>query len=402
MHGPRARSANAEFNNDVKACLDWRKRWDNGFPPTLPEPRSLSCAERARQGYARWQTGPNFDPWEYGEPGVRDPGREGFSDHHLDALAQTIEDGRGSALTLKLRVGICADDIEKLPSFDPLGCMIISQNPTYLVAIQTRQHSWYGHYHLRADDVAGELRRENMRRLGGYIAVASLMPADERAKAALQEMAQSLPRRASHEAPPVDSSSQSDPKLRRVDEVPPSASRGAAGGPSSSSTGPGPVARTQSETTAVDRTSVMDYRRRAEPSSWITTPGNLVRTASLRSNASDAGVGVYKDNHWDERGHRQHGRTLPQVRLVPPAAPPTPVDTSVKRPAVVLTPATASKARGSARDPLYDDQYQRPLAEQSQQRWSSAPIPPPPPAPSAPRWPPTWRWSYVWNKWVMN
>ena len=147
---------------------------------------------------------------------------------------------------------------------------------------------------------------------------------------------------------------------------------------------------------------MIDHRLRTEPSSWITTPGNLVRTASLRSTASNAGVGTYKDNYWDESGHRQHGRTLPQVRLVPPAAPPTPVDTSVKRPAVVLTPATASKARGSARDPLYDDQYQRPLAEQSQQRWSSAPIPPPPPAPSAPRWPPTWRWSYVWNKWVMN
>ncbi len=155
MHGPRARSANSEFNDDVKACLDWRRRWDNGFPPTLQEPRNLSCAARAQQGYARWQLGPNFAPWAYGEPGIRDPGREGFSDHHMDALAITLEDGLGSALTLKLRVGICADDIEKLPSFNPLGSMIISKNPTYLVAIQTRQHSWYGHFYLRASDVAG-------------------------------------------------------------------------------------------------------------------------------------------------------------------------------------------------------------------------------------------------------
>ncbi len=243
-----------------------------------------------------------------------------------------------------------------------------------------------------------------MRRLGGYIEVMKLMPVDGRAAAAMRELAESLPRSARHEAPTDDSFSQSDPKLRRVDEVPPSASRGAAGNPSSSSTGQGPVARTQSATMCGDRNRVIDHRLRTEPSSWNTAPGSLVRQASLRSNASDAGVGAYKDNHWDARGTRQYGRTLPQVRLVPPAAPPTNVDTSAKRPAAVLTPASASKARGSDRDPnawssrdsLYDGQYQRPLTEQSQRRWSSAPIPPPPPAPPAQRW----RWSYEWNRWV--
>jgi hypothetical protein len=409
MHGPRARSANSEFNDAVKACLNWRKRWDNGFPATLSEPRNLSCAARAREGCARWQSGHNFAPWAYGEPGVRDPGRQGFEDHNLDALNATLEDGQGSPLTLKLRVGICADDIEKLPDFNPRGNNIISQHPTYLLAIQLRQKSWYGHYYLRASDVAGEVRYENMRRLGGFVAVASLMPADEQAAAAVRELAAMLPSAAPHEAPPADFSLQRDPKLRRVDELPPSASRGAAGGSSSSSSGLGPVARAQSDTTGGNRNNVIDHRLRTEPASWITTPGTNVRNTSVQSNASSAGVGRYRDNYWDDRGDRQHGRPLPRVQLVPAADPPPRVDASAKRPAAVLTPATVSKARGSSRDPsswsrdpdpLYDSYINRPLTgpnENSQRRWSSAPIaPPPPPAAPAPRW----RWSAEWNGWV--
>jgi hypothetical protein len=157
---------------------------------------------------------------------------------------------------------------------------------------------------------------------------------------------------------------------------------------------------------------VIDHRLRTEPASWTTTPGTNVRTTSLQSNASNAGVGTYKDNYWDDRGNRQHGRQMPTVRLVPAASPPLRVDASAKRPAAVLSPATVSKARGSSRDPtewsrvrdrdpLYDSEFQRPLTgptnENSQRRWSSAPIaPPPPPAAPALRW----RWSVEWNRWV--
>eukprot|EP00972_Heterocapsa_arctica_P037582 5531463-Heterocapsa_arctica.AAC.1 len=77
INGQRKTSADAEFCRCVKNNLKYRMKWDNQFKPA-------DKTQRASDGCSRWHPGRHFPSWEYGVPGVLDPGYQGFLDHVME------------------------------------------------------------------------------------------------------------------------------------------------------------------------------------------------------------------------------------------------------------------------------------------------------------------------------
>ena len=117
-----------------------------GSPSGLPASNNKR-AKRALDGCGRWTAGRHFFPWKFGVPGVTDPGKEGFEDYHLDELATAAREGSHCHLDKQRRVAICADDIEKLESYNPrrpFQDREMYENPDFLAVIQKRCYAWFG------------------------------------------------------------------------------------------------------------------------------------------------------------------------------------------------------------------------------------------------------------------